>query len=100
MTQTIREPIVSSMTDARHEVVVKRLCALANETPPATLELRLCGLAKSALDAGYPRGRLLEDFERLRAHFEHQGEEEREDAVLAAMELLYGWGSHSPGPRG
>ena len=71
--------------------VRERLFELANNTPGASLTLPLWRLAGGALDAGYPREQLIEDFEALRAHFEQQGEEEREDAVLEAMDFLYGW---------
>jgi hypothetical protein len=82
--------VMSTMEYMGHDVQ-ERLFELANKTPPASLVLPLWGLARGVLEAGYPREQLIEDFENLRAHFEHQGEEEREDAVLEAMDFLYGW---------
>jgi hypothetical protein len=77
--------------DHMGEDVQQRLFELANNTPPSSLVLPLWRLASSVLDVGYSREQLIEDFENLRAHFEEQGEEEREDAVLEAMDFLYGW---------
>ncbi len=74
-----------------HQDVHQRLFDVANNTPPASLALILRDLANAALATGYAREQLTEDFEELRAHFKHQGEEEREDAVLEAMDFLYGW---------
>jgi hypothetical protein len=74
-----------------HESVTQRLFDIGNNTPPSRLMFPLRDLAGVVLSTDYPRERLIEDFENLRAHFEKQGEEEREDAVLEVMDFLYGW---------
>jgi hypothetical protein len=82
---------VMSTREYMEREVQQQLFELANNTPPASLVLPLWRLAGGVLDAGYPREQLIEDFDNLRAHFEQQGEEEREDAVLEVMDFLYRW---------
>lgn len=47
-------------------------------------------LAREVLAQGYPRHALLEDFEHVRAELREEGREAQEDAVMDAMDFLYG----------
>jgi hypothetical protein len=74
-----------------HYDVEQRLSELVADTPPARLMFPLRDMARDALAQGYDRDALIEDFERVRARLDEQGEEEREDAVMEVMDFLYGW---------
>jgi len=47
--------------------------------------------AREVLAEGYPRERLIEDFNHVHAELRQEGREEREDAVMEVMDFLYGW---------
>lgn len=85
------------MQQPGHQDVEERLLGLARSIPPVRLvpELREC--ARELLAAGYPRQRLYDDFESVRAEMRERGQEEKEDAVMDVMDFLTGW--CSPGAR-
>lgn len=73
--------------------VEERLLGLALNVPPARLVSELREFARELLAAGYPRQRLYDDFESVRAALRERGDayEEREDAVMDVMDFLSGW---------
>ena len=73
------------------EDVRQRLFELAESIPPTRLMFPLRDYARQVLVEGYPRERLLEDFEYVRAELRESDDEAREDAVMEVMDFLYGW---------
>jgi hypothetical protein len=81
----------SMMEYTTHHGVEQRLSELVSNTPRLMFPLR--DVARDALAQGYDKDALIEDFERIRARLDDDGEEEREDAVMEVMDFLYGWSS-------
>ncbi len=85
------------MRQPEHQNIEERLLGLARSIPPARLVPELREYARDLLATGYPRQRLYDDFENVRAELRERGQEEQEDAVMDVMDFLVGW--CSPGAR-
>ena len=82
---------VSSMEQRRHNEVEAKLHELARTHGPGDLMDALYDLSRELLESGYPREALLEDFKHLVFELRERGDEEREDAVMEALDVLTGW---------
>lgn len=71
--------------------VPERLSGMTRSIPPDRLVAELHEYARDLLSSEYPRQRLYEDFEAVRAEMRERDEEEREDAVMDVMDCLVGW---------
>jgi hypothetical protein len=66
--------------------------ALAERENPSRAVRTIRDYARGMLDSGYPRGALLEDFERARVVLEGRGAgEDAEDPILDVMDFLTGF---------